>query len=450
MIKFSNKPIVKKIVKKSIFPLLSFTFFAGTVFFWSNQNYGLALEYNGEKIATVPTGDVYEKASRMVRDQLASSAKSKVENKSSQIKVILVNSDECCSSPSDVKNKIIESSQDAFVDACGVYVDNKLIGVGESEEKLKKMFDECLDEQKKLNPDTIVELSDKIEFKKGFFAPDDVKSAEQLKKYFFSEIEKEFKYNVVEGDTVSAVAEKFGISEDTIRESNDIAGDDLAPEDVLIIRVKDSILNFRFFKLVEEEKEIPFTTITNENSDKYASWSNVVQEGENGKEVFKYKVEYKNGKEVSKIELSHELVADAKEKIVEVGTKQAPEGFIWPVPYTKNITSPFGPRWGTMHQGIDIAAAGVAGTDIVAAEDGTVEKASYGSKGYGNHIIIKHDGKYSTLYGHCQTLCVSAGNKVKKGDVIAKVGSTGDSTGPHLHFEVRVNGKAENPQNYVK
>ena len=102
-----------------------------------------------------------------------------------------------------------------------------------------------------------------------------------------------------------------------------------------------------------------------------------------------------------------------------------------------------------MHSGIDIAANGVAGKDIVAAGSGTVESVSYSGKGYGNHLIINHGNGIKTLYAHCQSISVKQGDKVKKGDVIAKVGTTGDSTGNHLHFEVRVNGTAQNPTKYV-
>ncbi|MDO4199593.1 MAG: M23 family metallopeptidase [Clostridia bacterium] len=445
-----NTQKLKKIIKNSILPVLSFTLFLGTVSYLNNQNYGLALEYNGKQIATLSHEDVFEKAHHMVVDQLTQSGKSKVESKYSQIKIVPVKSSECCESPSEIKNKIIENSQDIFVEACGIYVDDKLIGVGETEEAIKKMFDEVTEEQKKLNPDKTINITENIEFKKGYFAPEDVKSNLQLKNYFFKETEKEFKYIAAENETIASIAEKFDVPEETIREKNNIEGDTVSQDNVLVIALKESILHLKFSRIFDEEKEIPFETKEISNDSKYKSWSKVINEGENGKETFTYEVEYDiNGRELRKTELSHAIISEPVNKVIEKGTKEEPEGFMWPVPYTRHITSPFGPRWGTIHKGIDIADAGVFGTDIVASEDGVVEKASYGSKGYGNHIIIKHDGGYSTLYGHCKELCVSVGDKVKKGQVIAKVGSTGDSTGPHLHFEIRVNGKQEDPMKYL-
>jgi murein DD-endopeptidase MepM/ murein hydrolase activator NlpD len=119
----------------------------------------------------------------------------------------------------------------------------------------------------------------------------------------------------------------------------------------------------------------------------------------------------------------------------------------WVKPAQGSVSSEYGHRWGTMHEGIDIAAG--SGTPVRAATDGVVKKASwYG--GYGNAVIIDHGGGVQTLYGHNSALNVQPGDKVQAGQVIAKVGSTGDSTGPHLHFEVQVDGKAVNPRPWLK
>lgn len=100
------------------------------------------------------------------------------------------------------------------------------------------------------------------------------------------------------------------------------------------------------------------------------------------------------------------------------------------------------------HGGVDIA--GPTGTPIYAAEEGIVEIAGWNKGGYGNYIIIDHGGGLKTLYGHASKLLVSAGDRVGRGDEIAKMGSTGRSTGPHLHFETRVRGARTNPLNYIR
>ena len=117
--------------------------------------------------------------------------------------------------------------------------------------------------------------------------------------------------------------------------------------------------------------------------------------------------------------------------------------FVWPVPSSKRISSGFGKRWGKHHEGIDIP--GRSGTSIVAASDGKVIYSGSGIGGYGNITVILHDNGYHTVYAHAKENLTVAGQRVYKGQVIAKLGQSGRSTGPHLHFEIRRNSKPLNP-----
>jgi murein DD-endopeptidase MepM/ murein hydrolase activator NlpD len=120
-------------------------------------------------------------------------------------------------------------------------------------------------------------------------------------------------------------------------------------------------------------------------------------------------------------------------------------GFIWPI--SGPITSEFGPRSRDNHPGIDIA--GPNGGAIVASRSGTVIYAQFNDGGYGNLVVIDHGGGFATAYGHQSRLAVSVGQAVSQGQVIGYEGSTGASTGPHVHFEVRLNGTVQNPRNYL-
>lgn len=134
------------------------------------------------------------------------------------------------------------------------------------------------------------------------------------------------------------------------------------------------------------------------------------------------------------------------------GNGQYTGSMMWPCPSSKRVTSDYGPRTSptngasSNHKGIDIGAA--YGADIVAADGGTVLVATYSSSG-GNYVIIDHGGGLCTVYMHASSLTVSAGQTVSKGQVIAKVGSTGISTGNHLHFGVTLNGVYVSPWGYV-
>ncbi|MBR2304374.1 MAG: peptidoglycan DD-metalloendopeptidase family protein [Ruminococcus sp.] len=145
-----------------------------------------------------------------------------------------------------------------------------------------------------------------------------------------------------------------------------------------------------------------------------------------------------------------------------VAGRVSSSGFMWPVPGYSYITSGVGPRWGRSHNGIDIGDAGIYGAKVVASRSGTVHVGcstcthDYAKSnscgcggGYGNYVMIYHDGTYTTLYAHMKSVAVTEGQYVEQGQVIGYVGSTGHSTGAHLHFEVRKNGGFDDPENYV-
>lgn len=132
------------------------------------------------------------------------------------------------------------------------------------------------------------------------------------------------------------------------------------------------------------------------------------------------------------------------------------KGWVWPVPYSNSyITSPFGYRHDPIsgvykfHAGIDISMPGAMGKKLVAVKPGTVIRTVHSNSGYGNYVMIDHGGGYVSLYAHCKSLAVSNGQKVSQGQVIAYIGTSGYSTGPHVHFEIRKNGEKVNPSNYV-
>lgn len=121
--------------------------------------------------------------------------------------------------------------------------------------------------------------------------------------------------------------------------------------------------------------------------------------------------------------------------------------YAWPVPSHRTVSSHFGERWGRKHEGLDIPAP--KGTPVVATAEGQVRYNSNKVRGYGNMIVIEHPGKIFSVYAHLSKSHVKQGQKVKKGQMIARVGNTGRSTGPHLHFEIRVRNRARDPAQYV-
>ncbi len=143
----------------------------------------------------------------------------------------------------------------------------------------------------------------------------------------------------------------------------------------------------------------------------------------------------------------HAEQAKSKRQLGPEGTK----GMLWPLPGHTSISSPFGWRIHPLlktrrfHDGVDLPAP--TGTEIIAPLDGEVLSTGY-LGGYGNHVAIDHGGGLSTMYGHLSSILVREGQEIKKGQVIGRVGSTGWSTGPHLHFMIMLQGEPTNPMNY--
>lgn len=153
---------------------------------------------------------------------------------------------------------------------------------------------------------------------------------------------------------------------------------------------------------------------------------------------------YYNGEELKSRVLDEEIITKAVPQVVHIGTTERPSYIVPMEKYT--ISSCYGARWGRMHEGVDMAAA--VGGEVMATAGGTVIRAEYYG-GYGKCIDVDHGNGIVSRYGHLSAINVSLGQTVSQGEVIALSGNTGNSTGPHLHFELRINGDAVNPYNYI-
>ncbi len=204
-------------------------------------------------------------------------------------------------------------------------------------------------------------------------------------------------------------------------------------------------------------EDVPYETVY-ESSDKiYSGVTQLKSEGQNGtKRVVAY-VHRVNGVEVSRTIVCEEVTSEPVNRVIQTGTRLPGASVttgnvtatgIFMYPTTGTVTSVFGARWGSQHKGIDIGAA--EGTEVYASDSGTVIYAGYNENGYGNLVKIDHGNGYVTYYGHNSQICVTVGQKVEKGDLIALVGSTGRSTGNHCHFEIRYKGTALDPAEVIE
>lgn len=253
---------------------------------------------------------------------------------------------------------------------------------------------------------------------------------------------------VAEGEVLGSIASQYDLSLDTLLSLNNGLTEDS------VIRVGDELLvtetkPYVTVMVVEEslrEEEIPFEKEVKESESMYKGDEEITQEGKNGTAKKQYQITKVNGVAVKEEVINEEVTEEPVKEILVKGTKVVPSRgsgkFAWPA-VGGYVSSKMGPRWGSYHKGIDIARP--SNRNILAADNGRVVSAGWDSSGYGNKIVIDHGNGYRTIYAHMSSLNVSSGQVVEKGQKIGVMGSTGRSTGIHLHFEVYKNGARIDP-----
>lgn len=266
-------------------------------------------------------------------------------------------------------------------------------------------------------------------------------------------------YTVGEGETLETVCESQGVSVDSMTKLDDSTDfEALRAGDRLQIDKEKNLINV--LTTVEETKQeiISYNISYQENDEMPAGTQNVVQEGFDGAEIVDLKIVRINDSELYRERLSAETTIQPTTKVVDCGTKvfrdngetgkaniTSANQMIWPTTATA-ISSPYGIRSRGFHTGLDIN--GETGDSVWAALSGTVTTAGWAGN-YGNCVVIKHSDGLSTRYAHLSAISVGLGEKVTQGQVIGLEGSTGNSTGSHLHFEVIISGTAVDPLIYI-
>lgn len=358
---------------------------------------GFKVNYSGSFIATVRNAQVFDAAKSIAVDHIeGADADGAIETPS--FKMTLTVSDRLDSAAA-LADAIIENTEN-IVKATALIVNGERVA--------------CTDAK---------ELREYLELSRTRFEPDGA----ECKSEFTDEVKLEdgyfLKSEMSDSETVRSAAEAIGVKTEAV---------------------------------FTTDTEIAFSKKTVKTNEKLIGYSEVTTKGENGITRKTESVELINGEEISRAELSNAVIKEPVTEVTTVGTAKTTAsaaqrsaersaGFICPLKRGSfTVSAYFGDGRG--HKGMDLAAD--KGTPIYAAASGTVIYAGYDSD-YGNSVVIEHSNGLKTRYAHASTLCISKGQAVSQGDVIAYVGSTGYSTGNHLHFEVMVNGNRVNPASYI-
>ena len=298
-----------------------------------------------------------------------------------------------------------------------------------------------------------VTFGDKVEVVEAYLQDYELTSLETAIEEVTKDQEKEQIYEVESGDTLSQIAEKNELSLADLIAMNDTIEDEnstIRVGDELIVTVPEPELSVERIEEVYYEEDYEADVVYVDNDDWYTNQTETLQEPSAGHRIVVADVTYRNKEETDREILKEEITYEAVPKIVKRGTK-IPPTYIKPISGGRQ-SSGFGRRnaptrgASSYHKGIDWATP--VGTAVMASSTGTVTKAGWGS-GYGYVVYIRHADGRETRYGHLSKILVSTGQTVTQGQKIALSGNTGVSTGPHVHFEILINGAQVNPLKYL-
>lgn len=289
-------------------------------------------------------------------------------------------------------------------------------------------------------------FSEEIQVMQTYVDKDQIKDKESTYGEITEQKEEPGIYVVKSGDYLDLIAEKNNMTVDQIKELNPgIESDEnLFYDDRLHVMVPAAVVQILVKKQETYEETYYEDVIYEDDADMFIGETEVVQEGSEGTHIVTDLVTYKNDIESGREQLEENVEVAAVAQIVKRGTKSKPT-YMYPVT-NWNVTSNFGYRWGRLHAGTDVGVP--VGTTVRASRAGQVITAGWVG-GYGNCVMIDHGDGVWTVYGHLSEFTTSVGSYVNQGDQIALSGNTGRSTGPHLHFEIRVNGSAVDATPYL-
>ncbi|MBX6394460.1 MAG: peptidoglycan DD-metalloendopeptidase family protein [Alicyclobacillaceae bacterium] len=260
-------------------------------------------------------------------------------------------------------------------------------------------------------------------------------------------------YLVSRGDTLWTIASENHMTVDQLQASNpQLTSPDMIREgDILNLTATEPYVHVEAVQEVTREVPIPYEVQYQEDSSLPTGQTKVIRAGQEGRKQQTVRIHYVNGRPAREEILGEQVLQDKVDELVAKGTGPAAghvnANWMWPTT-SHAITSPFGEwRGRERHPGVDIGAP--YGAPVYASNGGRVIFAGWDSGGYGLCVRIDHGGGIVTVYGHLSQVLVAPGQAVAQGQVIGRVGATGEATGPHLHYEVRVGGRVVNPLPYT-
>ncbi|MTI81378.1 MAG: LysM peptidoglycan-binding domain-containing protein [Firmicutes bacterium] len=338
----------------------------------------------------------------------------------------------------DIKEKL-EQELTFKTSATAVYVNGKKEFLLANQSDAKKLINTIKDQYTE-GTEKKTEIIEQIDFEDVEALVDEVQTVKNSLEKVLQGSKSTTFYTVKSGDTLSGIASKHNVTLEQIQELNPEVNGLIKIGQKIDINKAKPLINVQSSYTKEENKVIPFKAIVNKTAKLALGESKLAQQGRNGEKTLEYEIIKINGVKTSTKVVKETVIKQPVNKITETGNGKLLK------PTSGYVSSEFGHRWGRSHNGIDIANNYGAG--VYAAAAGKVIRAGWGS-GYGKIIAIQHSDGKITRYAHLSSMSVSYGTWVERGELIGKVGTSGRTTGPNLHFEVILNEDFKDPQRYI-
>ena len=441
-------------------PVVSVIFFLNIVSYASDLTYCVKLTVNDKFLGYVENEQVYYDADEILKDRINYLGSDENIRLEPQFSIELAGSSQTLTKY-QVADLILEYSDISVEYAYGFYLNGVFQGAVPDNEPVLTTLDNILSKYHLAHPNAVVAFRDTIECSTaGLYLSGSIIDTDWLISQLTSVKSAAGFYIAEEGDTADTISSKTGLSLRQLEMFNPgLSEYELTAGDKVKIREEIPFLSVNVSVVENYDVPVSFETEYYDDDTLYSGVTRVTTEGVDGINNVTADVVYVNNIEISRRVTNIRVVEEPVTKRIALGVKIPPEQysaedagygkFIWPMDvgysHISELTYWDGGYWG--HTGIDIVE--YYGAPIYAGGSGTVILAGR-NYGYGNCIIIDHGNGLQTLYGHCSELLVSVGEQVIQGQVIAKEGSTGQVTGPHLHFEVRSGNVKYNPINYLE
>ncbi len=438
-----------------ILPIVSIAFFIGVIRYSSGLRYGICVEYNGKEIGIISAEADFDSAARVVQQRISYTSNDETLDFSPRFSLRIISNDEKFVNSTQLANEMLAVSDHELTNAYGIYIDNKFIGAVQDKTPVDEALTKMILDYEADGVVRDVSFQNKIDYTEGLYLADSVMTEEDAIALLTSKDISFVSYKAQAGDSPIAICQKYNMKLEDFHTLNPNVGDSIKPGSVLTVMKTENYLPIQYIREIETHSFLDYETIEVETSSLNVGTAALLVKGEKGERRNKIEITYVDGIERARKTVTSVVTKQPVVEQIGIGTYTAKPAssstmltgtgqFGWPVD-GGYISDPF--LSDRNHKGLDIAAPG--GSDIYAAADGVVVSAGWNAGGYGFFVMIDHLDGFQTVYGHCSAVFATEGQTVTRGQLIAAVGTTGDSTGNHCHFEVRNLGMCYDPALFI-